>query len=117
MHVDCYRFCAFDYMFMSIPCDSSRPSPLTLMDLTPLPLLLDATEDLLPRPTPQLGVWSLYESYRRPRYGSLSPSLSHRLCESPGFSSFQPSDTSFLDPVRPQDWAAGTGLERGSNMI
>ena len=44
MHVDCYRFCAFDYMFMSIPCDSSRPSPLTLMDLTPLPLLLDATE-------------------------------------------------------------------------
>ena len=46
------------------------------MDLSPLPLLLDATEDLLPRPTPQLGVWSLYESYRRPRYGSLSPSSS-----------------------------------------
>ena len=108
MHVDCYRFCAFDYMFMSIPCDSSRPSPLTLMDLSPLPLLLDATEDLLPRPTPQLGVWSLYQSYRRPRYGSLSPSLSHRLWESPGFSPLQPSDTSFLDPVRPQDWAAGT---------
>ena len=78
------------------------------MDLSPLPLLLDATEDLLPRPTPQLGVWSLYQSYRRPRYDSLSPSLSHRLWESPGFSPFQPSDTSFLDPVRPQDWAAGT---------
>ena len=45
------------------------------MDLSPLPLLLDATEDLLPRPTPQLGVWSLYESYCRSRYGSLSPSL------------------------------------------